>query len=265
MDPATQMAIDGQQAFGMIGTLLWTALRVGALLMAMPLIGTRAIPARIRVMAALVISLALAPLLPAPPPFPGFDAATVLSIARELAVGAAMGFMLRLVFEAGALAGELISQGTGLSFAQMSDPLRGVQSGVISQWFYLAFGLLFFAANGHLALIALLVHSYEALPIGTALPDVRATLQVAPEFFSLVLRGAVTLALPVMVAMLAINLAFGVLSRAAPALNPIQLGLPISVLVGLFLIAMLAGEMGPPVQRLYDAAFDAAGRIPTGG
>ena len=57
----------------------------------------------------------------------------------------------------------------------------------------------------------------------------------------------------------------GVLSRAAPALNPIQLGLPVSVLVGLFLIAMLAGEMGPPVQRLYDAAFDAAGRVPTGG
>ncbi|TKS53958.1 flagellar biosynthetic protein FliR [Luteimonas yindakuii] len=265
MDAATQMAIDGQQAFGMIGTLMWTALRVGALLMAMPLIGTRAIPARIRVMVALAISLALAPLLPAPPAYTGFDAATVLSIARELAVGAAMGFMLRLVFEAGALAGELISQGTGLSFAQMSDPLRGVNSGVIGQWFYLAFGLLFFAANGHLAMVALLVHSYEALPIGTALPDVRATLSVAPEFFAVVLRGAVSLALPVMVAMLAVNLAFGVLSRAAPALNPIQLGLPISVLVGLFLIAMLAGELGPPVQRLYDAAFDAAGRIPTGG
>ncbi|QCO67675.1 flagellar biosynthetic protein FliR [Luteimonas yindakuii] len=265
MDAATQMAIDGQQAFGMIGTLMWTALRVGALLMAMPLIGTRAIPARIRVMVALAISLALAPLLPAPPAYTGFDAATVLSIARELAVGAAMGFMLRLVFEAGALAGELISQGTGLSFAQMSDPLRGVNSGVIGQWFYLAFGLLFFAANGHLAMVALLVHSYEALPIGTALPDVRATLSVAPEFFAVVLRGAVSLALPVMVAMLAVNLAFGVLSRAAPALNPIQLGLPISVLVGLFLIAMLAGELGPPVQRLYDAAFDAAGRVPTGG
>ena len=264
MDAATQMAIDGQQAFGMIGTLLWTALRVGALLMAMPLIGTRAIPARIRVMAALALSLALSPLLPAPPPWTGFDAATVLSIARELAVGAAMGFMLRLVFEAGALAGELISQGTGLAFAQMSDPLRGVNSGVIAQWFYLAFGLVFFAANGHLAMVALLVHSYEALPIGTALPNVRATLEIAPEFFAVVLRGAVTLALPVMVAMLAINLAFGVLSRAAPALNPIQLGLPISVLMGLFLISALAGELGPPVQRLYDAAFDAAGRVPTG-
>lgn len=261
MDAVTAVTIDGEQAFGMIGTLLWTALRVGALLMAMPLIGTRALPARIRVMAALALALALAPLLPAPPQWRGFDAATVLSIARELAVGVAMGFMLRLVFEAGALAGELISQGTGLSFAQMSDPLRGVNSGVVGQWFYLAFGLLFFAADGHLAMVALLVRSYDALPIGAALPDPAAALAVAPDFFAVVLRGAVTLALPVMVAMLAVNLAFGVLSRAAPALNPIQLGLPVSVLIGLFLIAVLAGELGPPVQGLYDAAFDAAARL----
>ncbi|WP_101927595.1 MULTISPECIES: flagellar biosynthetic protein FliR [Luteimonas] len=264
MDAATGVAIDGQQMFGMIAALLWTALRIGGLLMAMPLIGTRAVPARVRVMVTLALSLALAPLLPTPPAWSGFDAATVLSVARELAIGAAMGFLLKLVFEAGALAGELISQGTGLSFAQMSDPMRGVQSGVIAQWFYIAFGLLFFAANGHLALIALLVRSYEALPIGTALPDLEATLQIVPSFFVVVLRGAVSLALPVMVAMLAINLAFGVLSRAAPALFPVQVGLPVSVLVGLFLIAVLAGELGPPVQRLYDAAFDAAARLPLG-
>ena len=91
------------------------------------------------------------------------------------------------------------------------------------------------------------------------------TLAIAPTFFSLVLRGAVTLALPVMVAMLAVNLAFGVLSRAAPALNPIQLGLPVSVLLGLFLIAMLAGELGPPVQRLFDQAFEASRQVPLGG
>ncbi|MNT76587.1 flagellar biosynthesis protein FliR [compost metagenome] len=58
--------------------------------------------------------------------------------------------------------------------------------------------------------------------------------------------------------MLAINLAFGVLARAAPALNPIQLGLPVALLLGLFLLTVLAGEMGPPVQRLFDAAFQAA-------
>ena len=56
-------------------------------------------------------------------------------------------------------------------------------------------------------------------------------------------------------------LAFGVLARAAPALNPIQLGLPVSLLLGLFLLTLLVGEMGPPVQRLFDAAFQAAGAV----
>ena len=49
MDPATATLIDGQQAFGMIGTVMWTMLRTGAMLMAMPLVGTRAVPVRVRV------------------------------------------------------------------------------------------------------------------------------------------------------------------------------------------------------------------------
>ncbi len=258
MDSATQMAADGLQAFGMIGTILWTMLRIGAMIMAMPLIGTRAVPARVRVVLAGALAVALSPMLPPVPAWTGFDAATVLGIARELAIGVSIGFLLRLVFEAGAMAGELVAQGTGLAFAQMSDPLRGGSSGVIGQWFYLLFGLLFFSSNGHLALISLLMDSYKAVPIGASLPDVDAFLNAAPTFALQVFRGALGLALPLTVAMLAINLAFGVLARAAPALNPIQLGLPVALLLGLFLLTVLAGEMGPPVQRLFDAAFQAA-------
>ncbi len=258
MDSATQMATDGLQTFGMIGTILWTMLRIGAMIMAMPLVGTRAVPARVRVMLAGALAIALSPMLPPVPEWTGFDAATVLSIARELAIGVSIGFLLRLLFEAGALAGELIAQGTGLAFAQMSDPMRGGSSGVIGQWFYLLFGLLFFTANGHLALISLLMDSYKAVPIGASLPDLDGFLSVAPTFVLQVFRGALSLALPVVVAMLAINLAFGVLAKAAPALNPIQLGLPVSLLLGLFLLMVLAGELGPPVQRLFDAGFQAA-------
>lgn len=261
MDSATRMLVDAQPAFAMAGAILWTLLRIGALMTAMPLIGTRAVPARVRVILSGTLAMALAPMLPPVPAWGGFDAAVVLGVARELAIGAAMGFMLRMIFEAGALAGEMISQSTGLSFAQMSDPLRGVTSGVVAQWFYIGFGLLFFAANGHLALVALLVDSYKALPIGSALPDVHAFAEAAPAFFLQVLRGGLTLALPMIVAMLAVNLAFGALAKAAPALNPIQLGLPVSLLLGLFLLAMLAGEMAPPVQRMFDVAFEAARQL----
>ncbi|MDV3468797.1 flagellar biosynthetic protein FliR [Stenotrophomonas sp. C3(2023)] len=258
MDPTTQMAADGLRAFGMVGDTMWTMIRIGAMVMAMPLVGTRAVPARVRVLLAATLSIALAPILPPVPEWVRLDAVTVLNVLRELAIGVTIGFLLRVVFEAGALAGELIAQGTGLAFAQMSDPMRGGSSGVIGQWFYLLFGLLFFTANGHLALISLLVDSYRALPIGAPLPDPHALVSIAPTFLLTVLRGALTLAVPLIVAMLAVNLAFGVLARAAPALNPIQLGLPVSLLLGLILLTLLAGEMAAPVQRLFDAAFAAA-------
>lgn len=261
MDSATQMAADGLQAFGMIGTILWTMLRIGAMLMAMPLVGTRAVPQRVRAVLAGAVAVALSPMLPPVPEWTGFDAATVLSIARELAIGVSIGFLLRLMFEAGALAGELVAQGTGLAFAQMTDPMRGGSSGVIGQWFYLLFGLFFFTTNGHLALISLLMDSYRAAPIGAPLADINSLITAAPTFAVQVFRAALTLSLPLVVAMLAINLAFGVLARAAPALNPIQLGLPVALLLGLFLLTVMAGEMGPPVQRLFDATFQAADGI----
>ncbi|MEA5668381.1 flagellar biosynthetic protein FliR [Stenotrophomonas sp. MH1] len=261
MDSATGTMIDGQQAFAIIGNTLWIMLRIGAMLMAMPMVGSRAVPARVRVLLGIALSVALAPILPPVPLFYGFDSVTLLTIARELAVGICMGFLLRLIFEAGAMAGEMIAQSTGLAFAQMTDPLRGGSSGVIGQWFYLLFGLLFFTTNGHLAVVSLLVDSYKALPIGTALPDPHAMAALAPTLAVQIFRGALSLALPLTVAMLAINLAFGVLARAAPALNPMQLGLPVALLLGLFLLTLLAGEMGPPVQRLFDSAFEAARQV----
>ena len=255
------MVIDGQQAFAIIGTVLWTMLRLGAMLMAMPMVGSRSLPVRVRAMLAMVLAMAVAPMLPPVPAWSGFDAATVLGIARELAVGTVIGFLLRLIFEAGSMAGELIAQGTGLAFAQMSDPLRGGSSGVIGQWFYLLFGLLFFAGNGHLALVSLLLDSYKALPIGTAVPDPHALAALAPTLMLQVFRGALSLALPLTVAMLAINLAFGVLSKAAPALNPMQLGLPVSLLLGMLLLTLLSVEMAGPVQRLFDTAFESMRQV----
>jgi len=257
MDPVTATTVDGLNLFGMLGTVLWHALRIGAAIQVMPMLGGRSLPARARLIVILALSGALSPVLPAPPTA-AVDAATVLSVMREFAVGVAMGLMLRIAFEAGQIAGELVSQGMALSFATLADPLSGASSPVLSQWFYLAFGLLFFTFDGHLALVQLLLDSYRHLPIGTALPDPAALAASVPTFFGTALRTGLLLALPVTMALLAVNLAFGVLSRAAAALNPIQLGIPVSLLVGLLLLGVLFRELQAPVQQLFDAAFDAA-------
>lgn len=257
MDTVTLTTAAGVDLFAMLGTVLWHALRIGAALQVLPVIGGRGMPVRARLMVTLALAAAMSSVLPAPPAM-AVDPATVLGVLREFTVGVAIGLMLRLAFEAGQLAGEFVSQGMGLSFATMADPLSGASSPVLSQWFYLVFALLFFTLDGHLALVGLLADSYGGLPIGAALPDTHALLAAVPAFFGACLRTGVLLALPVMMALLAVNIAFGVLARAASQLNPMAIGLPVSLLVGLLLLMLLSRELQAPVQRLFEDAYAAA-------
>jgi flagellar biosynthetic protein FliR len=260
MDTVTLTTAAGVDLFAMLGSVLWTALRIGAALQVLPMIGGRGMPVRSRLMLVIALAAALSTLLP-PPPAAAVDAQTVATVLREFAVGIAMGLMLRLAFEGGRLAGELVSQGMGLSFATLADPQSGTASPVLAQWFYLAFGLVFFAIDAHLALVELLLGSYRALPIGQPLSDPGALAASVPAFFGACLQAGLLLALPVMMALLAVNLAFGVLARAAPSLNPIAVGLPVALLVGLLLLTLTMRGMLEPVRALLDAAFAAAGAV----
>lgn len=249
------IVLDGGAMLAVINAALWSSLRIGGMLMVAPLFGTRSVPRRVKGMLALALGVAMAPLAGPPPPLPGIDPLTAITVAREVLVGVAMGFVLRLAFEAGALAGEFIAQGTGLSFAVLADPLRGTNAGVVGQWFYLSFALLFLSMNGHLMLVEMLADSWRAVPLQSNWVPTPEALRAVPEFGARMFAVGIQIALPVVLAMLVVNLAFGVMSRAAPALNPIQLGLPASLLLGLLLMAALTGELAGPIEALLRDAF----------
>lgn len=257
MDTTTFVSATGVDLLGLLSSVLWHALRIGAAFQVLPPIAGRSMPARVRLMLTLVMAAALATWLPAPPPA-AVDASTVANIVREFVIGIALGMLVRMAFEAGRLAGELIAQGMGLSFATLADPASGSSSSVLSQWFWLIFGLLFFATNAHLVFFELLIDSYRTVPIGTTLPDMYGVLASIPAFFALCLKAGVLLALPVMSALLAINLSFGVLGKAAPSLNPIAIGMPVALLTGLLLLVVLSSRLQAPVQAIFDQALMAA-------
>ena len=260
MDDVTFISAQGVNLFAMLGTVLWHAIRIGAALQVLPFVGGRGMPARARLIITLAVSAALSGMLPVPPPA-AVDALTALNVLREFAIGIAIGLVLRLAFEVGILAGQFISQDMALSFATMADPANQSQMSVLSLWFYLCFGLIFFTLDAHLALFKLLADSYRMQPIGTPFADFSAFLAVVPGFFPTVLRAAALLSLPVTVAMLAVNIVVGVLSRAAPQFNPIQIGMPLALLVGLTLLTVLVRELLPPVEALFGQAFEAARAI----
>jgi flagellar biosynthetic protein FliR len=258
MDGPVAIVLDGRQMLELLDAALWPFLRIGAALGIAPLIGSRMVPRRVRFLIAAALALMLAPLLPSGTPPELLTAEWYSAIARELVAGLALGFMLQLAFEATAVAGELISQGMGLSFAQMSDPIRGGSAAVVGQMLLVVGGLVFFAAGLHLSLVQLLAESFSVVPPGSA-PALGSYGPDLVAFAGRTIALGVQLALPLVIALLVVNLVFGFLSRTAPALNPMAVGFPATLFVGLSLLVLVIPAFAVPFVELVREALGAAG------
>lgn len=243
---------------GWLQLYFWPFLRIGGLVMTAPLLNAQAVAPRVRLLLALVLTLLLAPLLPQVQAVPVFSAGWWLTIGREFIVGAGLGLVLQLVFEAVMLAGELISYGMGLGFAQLADPLHGASAPMLGQFYQVCAMLLFLSFGGHLQLVQLLVDSFRTAPPGTAAPDA-ASFQALAQFGSLCFGGALRIALPAVVALLLVNLCFGVMNRSAPALNAMSLGFPLSLIVGLLVLRLSLPQLQGALASLLGQAWAFAG------
>jgi flagellar biosynthesis protein FliR len=218
--------------------------RIGACLMVAPMFGARFVQARTRIVLAVAITALVVPLMPAPTIAP-FSGEGFVVVAQQLLIGIALGFALQVVFDALGLAGQLLANSMGLSFAFNVDPLRGSSTAALGQLYIILATLVFLALGGHLALIEVLVDGFKPMPIGASLP--REALWSIVSWGGTLFSGAISIALPGVTALLIVNLGFGVISRAAPSLNLFAVGFPISLVVGLLVV--LAG-MGPLVQGI---------------
>src|SRR4029077_13157242 len=185
--------------------------------------------------------------------------AGLLTAALELLIGVAIGMVEQVTFEALVFAGQSISLTMGLGFATLVDPQRGAQVLVLGQLFMVFGTLTYLAINGHLMLLGALVQSFHTLPIGTP---------VRHNFLcSLVLWGAhvfdtrLLIALPAVIALVIVNLALGVVTRAAPQLNLFGIGFTITLMSGFFvLLAGLDGIMSG-ISTLIDNALTAVSAL----
>src|SRR6476469_9133791 len=160
------ISISTAQWYAWISALLWPLLRVLGLVFAEPILGNQNVPVRVKVGVALLITIVLAPLLPALPRVDPASAAGVLIAAQQLVIGLAMGFTLRIALTAVETAGQLVGLQMGLGFAVFFDPQTSAQTAVVGQFLGLLAILVFLAIDGHLMVITALSQSFETLPVG---------------------------------------------------------------------------------------------------
>lgn len=238
---------------------LWPFLRIGAFVTVAPVIGTRSVPARIRIVFVLGLTVVLAPLVD-PATLPEVEIVSgqgLLVACRQVFAGLAIGLVLRMVFMVLEFAGQLIAQQMGLGFAAMVDPASGSQVPVISQFYVIVGTLIFFAFDAHLKLVELLRDSFELLPVGG--PGLGAPAMSRVIAWSGELLGfGVVMMLPVVASLLVVNIVFGVMARAAPQLNIFAVGFPIMILFGGVTILLTLELLPAQLEALYASAFSVA-------
>jgi flagellar biosynthetic protein FliR len=235
---------------------VWPFLRISAFVMAMPALGGAFVPRRIRALLAIVLTLVVAPLATSRlEPMEIFTFAGLLRAMQEVAIGATMGFVVQIIFDAVTLGGQTIAMSMGLGFAVFLDRARGVNMPVISQFFMMLVTLIFLAIDGHLVLIRVLTESFTTTPIGTGGFGRVAAGQLL-EWSATMFIGAIQIALPAITALLIVNLSFGVMSRAAPTLNLFAIGFPISMLLGFVVIYVGLGGLERSFLALFPSALE---------
>ncbi len=250
------ITVTGQQLDGWLLELFWPFVRIGSCFMLAPAFGASSVPARVRVVLAGAVTLLVAPLVTIPDVTP-LSAEGALITIQQIIIGAALGFSLQILFDAVSLGGEMLGNSMGLSLAFNLDPQSGASTPTVSQLYSILVTLVFLVLDGHLALIRMLVDGFHTLPIGTTglgASGMWSVVNWGSELFS----GALAVALPGVTALLVTNLAFGVVSRAAPTLSIFSVGLPLSLVLGLLVILVSLPALESSFIRLLAVALDFA-------
>lgn len=232
--------------------------RVSPLFILAPLFSARQVPARARGVVAVALAVGLSPIAARGRELPLDVWALVGLVGKELLVGLAFAFAVGVVLAAVSVAGSFLDTLSGFAYGALVDPLTGNSNAVLAQAYGLVGLLIFIAIGGDALVLQGMARTYELVPIQEApsLTSMTAGVQLA---FSTIFTAALELAAPVVLALVITDVAFGLMTRAVPALNVFAVGAPAKIAVTLLLIGtsltFAAGWMEGEVERSVGGAL----------
>ncbi|GFN31880.1 flagellar biosynthetic protein FliR [Paenibacillus xylaniclasticus] len=187
------------------------------------------------------------------------DATYILLVFREVLVGLLLGFVVYLFFTVVQTAGALMDISMGFAMSNVVDPLTGAASPIMGNLKYMILILVFLSMNGHHYLLTSLMDSYQWLPLDNDLfseiYDGKVSNFIAVTFTETFML-AFQIASPILVAMFLTDVALGFLAKTAPQYNVFIIGMPLKILLGLFMLVLVLPTMSGVLEHLFTAMFD---------
>lgn len=210
--------------------------RPGMLVVAAPPFGAAYAPLPVRLGLTILLTVVLLPVTAAPVSFGLID--LVVVVARELAVGFSLAMGIRALIGGAELAGHLTGYQLGFSYGSIVDPQSGVRNSMFAVLYANLAVITFFGTNGHHALIRAMAASYAQIPIGIGHID-GSLVTTVTGMLGVVFVLGVRLAMPLILVLLVVEVALGLVSRAAPGINLMVVSQPLRLLIGLLVLASI--------------------------
>jgi flagellar biosynthetic protein FliR len=252
------ITLTSAQLDGWIVMIVWPLSRILALIASAPITGNQQFPVSAKIGLAVMLTVLVAPILPATSVIDPGSGAALLLLLREVLIGLAMGLAMRVVFAGVSMAGDIIGLQMGIGFAQFYDPQNNTQVPVTGQFLSLIATLVFLSVNGHLMMIATLVESFQSAPVDGLLAN---NAMLLAQWGGTIMRAALLLSLPLIAVLLITNIALGVLSRAAAQLNIFAIGFPITLGIGFIALLITLPTMIPVLEKLFHEGLQTMQRV----
>ncbi|HEY8721175.1 flagellar biosynthetic protein FliR [Pengzhenrongella sp.] len=214
-------------------SVMLAGVRIAAFLLIAPPFAHRGIPGAVKAMLAMALALLVAPRARAASD-PADISLFVTQLLLQVVVGAALGFLVALVFNAATAAGALIDLFAGFQLASAYDPMNLTSGAQFQRLYQLTALVLLFASDGYQIVITGLVRTFDVLPLGTPL-NLAAMAALSASGLTQMFLAALQVAGPLAVVLFLADVGLGLLTRVAPALNAFALGFPLKILLTLLL------------------------------
>ncbi len=237
--------------------------RFGTLCAVLPIVGDRMVPAPVKVLFALGVSIALFPALVHRGDVRLADAyrwgstsgGIVGTVFLEAVIGLVLGYTSKLCFEAISIGANLAGNFMGFAMATQFDPHQESQTQVVAEIQVMMAMLLFLALDGHHLMLRAAFDSYHLVGLGKAgFTDLFAHKLI--ELTGQVFTFGIQLAAPVAVSIFAVNVGFGVAGKALPQLNILGLSMGVTALVGLGVLWVSLPEFSSGVVSILERMGD---------
>lgn len=197
--------------------------RTAGMMAMAPFFGSRQIPAQMRALLAVGLSIMATPFLKPPARVPDEVIEWLLYFTLEFLIGLLFGYLANIVMTAIQAAGEIADTQMGLSMVMLLNPQTRTQSTAMGRFFFQLALMALVIAGGHLMLLDGFFKSFELVPFGGFHFASKAALDHLLQVTSQVLIIALQLSLPILVIIFIIDFGLGIMNRVSPQINVLEL------------------------------------------